>query len=675
MSKKKTKSKQPECPIFVGDKQPSNPKNPHYFLGEDLLVPGVDKVDGGRLNMFISHTAQMLTLTEGELPRVFTRFENQIGKYSQGIGYRSLKENATLLAEVGMGESERYLFLAFDDGTADVVTFRSSTRLTEDYGHVNHYCLPEEIEPGTELEAGTLICRSDMFDDDLNLRYGTNLRAVFLAKDGLTFEDGIILTESGAKKFQHTSVTEAVVSINNNDVLINLYGDRNSYKPFPNVGETIENGVLCCRRRIDYATVLTDFKENAFEIDHVKDTVFYFDGKIEAVEVFTNLSDEELAKPHNAAVKAIVENRRGLFRDIVEVIEEIKKEGYKLRDDCGYLLQKARDYVSGKPFTYDRSEFEGTILKFTIRKDHPVYVGSKLTGRYGNKGTVSRILSDKEAPRTADGRIPDVILNPLGVLGRLNPAQLFEHELVYCADEIVRKVGTEDPEALCDALMHFLEIVAPDQHKFLSEYLTDEESKTAFATEAAESGLLIHQPPFFGNASFETMRRVYEEFEIEKTKFEGIQEPLVFGSMYFIQLKHEPSGKMSVRSGGQVGLLDVPFKSNEQYKKGTLPFNNSPVRFGEQEFFNFLLLANQDGGAKEVMEFLRCYSSHNRDRKQMLTKLLRHDPERVNFDVVDGQESVTSAAQVIRSFFAGMGIILDSSDLQEVEEMLEEDDE
>ena len=66
--------------------------------------------------------------------------------------------------------------------------------------------------------------------------------------------------------------------------------------------------------------------------------------------------------------------------------------------------------------------------------------------------------------------------------------------------------------------------------------------------------------------------------------------------MYFIKLRHEASGKLSSRSAAQVSILDVPFKSNERYKKGTAPINDSHVRFGEQETFNMLLLANEKEG-------------------------------------------------------------------------------
>jgi len=60
-------------------------------------------------------------------------------------------------------------------------------------------------------------------------------------------------------------------------------------------------------------------------------------------------------------------------------------------------------------------------------EERPLQVGDKLTGRHGNKGVVSRILPEAEMPRlSADGQPVDVLLNPHGVISRMNIGQLLE---------------------------------------------------------------------------------------------------------------------------------------------------------------------------------------------------------------------------------------------------------
>ena len=47
----------------------------------------------------------------------------------------------------------------------------------------------------------------------------------------------------------------------------------------------------------------------------------------------------------------------------------------------------------------------------------------------GDKGVISRIVPDDEMPILSDGKPTEVLLNPLGVISRTNPAQIVEAAL------------------------------------------------------------------------------------------------------------------------------------------------------------------------------------------------------------------------------------------------------
>lgn len=57
--------------------------------------------------------------------------------------------------------------------------------------------------------------------------------------------------------------------------------------------------------------------------------------------------------------------------------------------------------------------------------------GDKLAGFHGNKGVIGRIVPNHLMPFTEDGEVPDVILNPLGVMSRNNLGQMIEHTLAF----------------------------------------------------------------------------------------------------------------------------------------------------------------------------------------------------------------------------------------------------
>ncbi|GMA88016.1 hypothetical protein GCM10025868_32660 [Angustibacter aerolatus] len=58
---------------------------------------------------------------------------------------------------------------------------------------------------------------------------------------------------------------------------------------------------------------------------------------------------------------------------------------------------------------------------------------TRLAGRHGNKGVISKILPVEDMPFLADGTAVDVVLNPLGVPSRMNVGQVLETHLGWVA--------------------------------------------------------------------------------------------------------------------------------------------------------------------------------------------------------------------------------------------------
>ena len=65
-----------------------------------------------------------------------------------------------------------------------------------------------------------------------------------------------------------------------------------------------------------------------------------------------------------------------------------------------------------------------------------------MAGRHGNKGVISKVLSQEDMPFLPDGTQVDIILNPLGVPSRMNVGQLLETHLGWAAKALGFKVET-----------------------------------------------------------------------------------------------------------------------------------------------------------------------------------------------------------------------------------------
>lgn len=81
------------------------------------------------------------------------------------------------------------------------------------------------------------------------------------------------------------------------------------------------------------------------------------------------------------------------------------------------------------------TEWMGGVLEYELVKYLKLGLGDKLMGRHGNKGVVGAILSSDQMPRLPDdeklpphlrGKPVDILLNPHGVMGRMNLGQVLE---------------------------------------------------------------------------------------------------------------------------------------------------------------------------------------------------------------------------------------------------------
>ena len=90
-------------------------------------------------------------------------------------------------------------------------------------------------------------------------------------------------------------------------------------------------------------------------------------------------------------------------------------------------------------------ELEHGVLKIVrvyIAIKQKLQVGDKMAGRHGNKGVISRIMSQEDMPYLEDGTPIDIVLNPLGVPSRMNVGQILETHLGWAAKVLGVKVAT-----------------------------------------------------------------------------------------------------------------------------------------------------------------------------------------------------------------------------------------
>jgi len=73
------------------------------------------------------------------------------------------------------------------------------------------------------------------------------------------------------------------------------------------------------------------------------------------------------------------------------------------------------------------------LVRVYVAQKRKITDGDKLAGRHGNKGVIAKILPVEDMPFLEDGTPVDIVLNPLGVPGRMNVGQVLETHLGWVA--------------------------------------------------------------------------------------------------------------------------------------------------------------------------------------------------------------------------------------------------
>jgi len=188
--------------------------------------------------------------------------------------------------------------------------------------------------------------------------------------------------------------------------------------------------------------------------------------------------------------------------------------------------------------------------------------GDKLAGRHGNKGVISKILPVEDMPFLEDGTPVDVVLNPLGVPGRMNVGQVLEIHLGWIASQGWKVEGN------------------PDWAKGLSEAAREAGPRTNVATpvfdgarEEEIAGLLESTPKtddgltlVHGNGKARL---------IDGRSGEPFPKPISVGYLYVLKLHHLVDDKIHARSTGPYSMI------TQQPLGGKAQFGGQ--RFGEME--------------------------------------------------------------------------------------------
>ena len=240
------------------------------------------------------------------------------------------------------------------------------------------------------LKSGDKFKKNDVlvdtnFSKGGQLAIGKNLNVAFMPYYGLNHEDGIVITENGARKLISEELKEIDVPISPDSII-----DKNKFRAYypgvvksENDKKLDSDGIILPGTKIESGDVLVTKLQNK------PGTVF---------DSFLKKLDRTLVKPYSdASVKWNSE-------DVGEVTDVVR--------------------LNNK-------------IKIFARSEKPIRVGDKLVFRHGSKSIITDIIPDEESPVDKDGNPIDIIFSPLGIPSRINPGMLLE----AAAGKLSKKTG------------------------------------------------------------------------------------------------------------------------------------------------------------------------------------------------------------------------------------------
>jgi len=358
------------------------PHMEHAFNPLANVVPIKSAVKGQRVAMGSRMYTQALPLVKPEAPLVQSALPGQ-------EDYRSFEEEFGDMMGVVRSDTEGTVTRV----TPDFIEVRtpSGTKRFELHNHFPYNrktFLHNEpaVKVGQTIKKGDILARSNYTDKDGRMAIGLNLYTAYLPYKGYNFEDAVVISASAAKKLTSEHIYQHQL-------------------------ERIPN--LKTKKREFISLFPSEYSR----------------------ELLDKLDDDGVIKPG-----VVVQPGDPLLL------------GAGFENAAHNRMTKAGGYWRNLSVTWDHS-MPGVVVDVaktskgslvTVKTYRPAQVGDKLTGRYGDKGVIAAIIPDDHMPRDLQGRPFEILLNPLGIITRTNPAQVIEAALGKLAAKLGRPIKIED---------------------------------------------------------------------------------------------------------------------------------------------------------------------------------------------------------------------------------------
>lgn len=607
-------------------------KAPMQLLGlSGVMNPFPPFTSSQRGVMWNAHMAQAQCISGCEFPRVYSGIEPQVGDYEYNTTNRDqdiqiIEKIPKYPIHAGMfpiKDNPMYtiIYRGVDDNKIGYFNIEKFTVRSDGYGYPNKWLNPEMLNKGNVISKDLPLCTSPSHKGS-KYCMGTNLQVCYMSHPWVT-EDAFVISESAARKLQPVAYGHISFKILPTQIPRNLYGTEEEYKFFPDIGETVrEDGVLCALMVPTKESIIFDMaKENIGRIQYMYDTLFYapVDARIVDVDIVINKKCKvRTPKEMFTQVQKYREPMNNYWMQIWKTYHKyVVQEGREITPAFNTLVYKALcrlqaediripNYSKRADLTLVKKKeiIEYLHITLTYQYPNPVQPGMKLSGRFGNKGVISKIIPDEDMPTDAYGCRAELIIDPSSVFNRMNMGQWYEQFIArgsWLVTQRIRAMFTdriftqEKIDQAYEYALSYMTDVHPNYGNLIREESDTPLGRQQMVESILQEGIYVQCSPFQDNISLKLIEQLRKKYEIDKTQVQYAEyrhgervirttkQAVLIGEEYMHLLYKMPH----LRSSGMsyVNQYHSPIHPNKLAKLGH-PVLPTPIRFGEDECRN-----------------------------------------------------------------------------------------
>lgn len=370
------------------------PNNESTFSPLANLVPLKSMVKGQRMAMGSRMITQALPLVDGEAPYVQTGAPDVADEsYEERYGtkFGAVRYDGIAPAVVKSVNADE-IILKTPEGDQSIELYNQLPANRKTFTHQSAV-----VQPGQVIKPGELLARSNYTDKQGRVAVGKNTRVAYIPYYGYNVDDAIVVSESYAKRmtsehaYQHT-VDWTPDHYRGTSAYRSLFPDKYDRKMY----ERFEpNGAIKPGTKVEFGDPLL-----------------------------------LLAAKQTPDKKRLHSGRRSLYEDASVTWDH---------------------HYPGEVVDVIDNDKGATVV---VRAQAGMQLADKLSNLYGGKGVIGKIVPDEQMPQDSQGRPFEVLLNPLGVVSRANPAQIIAAVLGKVSEKTGKSYKIKDFEDT-DKLLQF----------------------------------------------------------------------------------------------------------------------------------------------------------------------------------------------------------------------------